>query len=581
MKEKLQALAREGIALAKHKWETRPKLTPPPPTRPTHLTNREFGFMKKVDGVRSRYQTEQALFGLSLMAAVFFAFFAFRCFIDWWLVMPWFLRFFALIAEGAFIYGVFYKFLYWPRKHPPSDEEAALMVERAEPQLKSRLISTMQLNQPGAYGVHTAHSMVQALNEETENATRDMKFGTAVPLKRAGKMFLRGFFITAAAIVGFVLAGDTGFALIRRAFLSWEPVPRKTMILPITGDAVIGFGDDIDIRVRVEGLVPETGTIEIDYQSGRSQEFPVIVSENDPRVFHRLISSVPEPFEYTVYLGDGASRTYTVTTREKPVLLQVEARYTPPAYTGRPTKAISLQALDVLPGGTLEFIANANQKLSGGVLHQAGLGTEVPMDVFAGNSTQAGGKVEIPLDGLTGVSVRVNDEKGVPSTPTPAYPVNIMRDQPPTVEIVFPIDIQQLVTTNANLLLSFKARDDNRLGKVSLHYTINRGDEQSFELDLGPEPGVAVHNRYDWPLNDLKLDIGDLIEFWVVAEDTNDLTGPGSGASRRYIARVVTPEEKQAELVNRVLDKFNQISGVASGQRDASAELGKIIERKD
>jgi len=580
MKEKLQALAQQAVATAKKKWRDRPRLTPDAPTRPVHVENREFGFMRKVDRVRKRYVFERRMYGLWLAAAVFFAFFSFRCFIDWWLDMPWFLRFLALLAEGAFLYGCFYKFVYWPGKHPPSDEETALLVEKANPELKSRLISTMQLNQPGAFGDSTSSSMVRALSEDTEAATADLNFNQAVPMKQAGKMFLRGFFVVAAAVVGFWLAGETGTALIRRALLSWEQVPRKTMIYPITGDAIIGFGDDIDLQVRVEGVVPEEGRVEIDYQSGRSQEFKVGPFENDRQIFHREILAVPESFEYTFYLGDGRSQTYTVSTREKPVLMNIEARYQPPAYTARPMRPISLQELDLLPGGTLELIANSNQELSGGLIHQGGLGTEVEMDVFASNDQQAGGKIEIPLEGLTGVSVRVLDKDGVPSTSTPSYPVRIVADQAPTIEIVFPTEIQQLVTADANMLLSFKARDDNRLGKASLHYLVNRGEEQSFELDL-ENPGAAVHNRYDWPLNELGLSVGDIIEFWLVAEDTNTLTGPGKGESRRFVARVVTPEEKQAELVNRVLDKFNQISGVASGQRDASQELGKIIERKE
>ncbi|WP_269540511.1 DUF4175 family protein [Cerasicoccus fimbriatus] len=581
MKEKLQALYRKVSAEAKRRWEARPKLTPPAPTRPVHLENREFGFIGKIDGVRKRYLFERALYGLSLVAAVFLAFFALRCFIDWWLVMPWFLRFLALVAEILFIGGAFYKFVIWPFKHPPSDEEAALLVERANPELKSRLISTLQLNQPGALGANTAVSMVRALNEQTETMAQETKFGPAVPLKEAGKMFLRGLFITAAAVTGFVLAGDTGLALMRRALLSWEPVPRKTMIYGITGDTVIGFGDDLDIQVRTEGVIPEGGTIEIDYESGRSMEFPIMVSESDPRIFHRMLESVPESFEYTVFAGDGQSETYTVRTKDKPVLLKVEARYTPPPYTGKRTRTLSLQELDVLPGGKLELIANSNQELSGGDIHQAGLGQKVPMEVVGANDSQARGSVDIPLEGLTGVSVRVFDEAGVPSTATPAYPVRIIEDQAPTIDIVFPIEIQQLVTPDANMLLSFKATDDNRLGKVELHYSINRGDEQSFELDLGAQPGASVHNRYDWPLGELDLSINDIIEYWVVATDTNDITGPGSSASRRFVARVVTPEEKQAELVNRVLDKFNQISGVASGQRETSQELGKIIERKE
>ncbi len=567
----------------RRRWQTRPRLTPAVPRRPVRLENREFAFTGKLDATRRRYLLEKTLYGLGLILGIVVPFFAARCVLDWWLEMPWMLRLLCLCAEGIFIAGTFHKFILWPRMHPPSDEEVALLVEKQHRKLRSRLISTLQLNQPGRLSPSDSPTLVRALTQQTERMVARMKFGQAVPMDRVGHLWVRAGSLAVLIFTLFYVSGETGMALARRALLSTEAVPRKTQIEILTERHIVGIGEDLTLKARASGLIPEEGEVEIEYASGRTQTLRLDLAEDANDTFERVVLAVPESFEYVVYLGDARSEPQVVSTRDKPGIWRVLARYQPPGYTGLPPRSISLQELDLLPGSTLLLSASSRGSLSGGDAILRGVGATVQMQPNPNDAATATARIAVPTENLTGVSVILRDADGVPSAESPVYPVRIVADQPPSIEVRFPVEVQQLVTADARLLLSFHAVDDYRLGSVRLKYAIGGGTVQSEDLDLGANPGAVQTRRYDWDLSTLSqpLQTGDLLQFWFEVADTNTVTGPGRDETRRYVARVVTRAEKEAELLSRITETLGNVSEVAAGQRDSNADLGEFIQRKE
>ncbi|MGF1449996.1 MAG: DUF4175 family protein [Opitutales bacterium] len=567
----------------RRRWQTRPRLTPPVPVRPVRLENRAFAFTRQLDATRRKYLWERTLFGLGWILTLVVPFFGLRCALDWWLEMPWMLRLACLCAEGLFTTAALYKYVLWLRLHPPSDEEVALLIERQHHSLRTRLIATIQLNQPGRLSASDSPALVRALTQQTERMVARMKFAQAVPMDRIGHLWLRATSLVVLVFTLFFVTGDTGLALARRALLSTEAVPRKTQIEILTERHIVGLGEDLTLRARASGLVPEAGEVRIEYASGRTQTLRLELAEGASDTFERVVLAVPESFEYVLYLGDARSAPQAVTTRDKPGIRRVQARYRPPEYTGLPPSAISLQELDLLPGSTLLLSASSRGPLSGGEALLRGLGTTAPLQPTPDDPATVTARIRVPTENLNGVSVRVRDPDGVPSPESPVYPVRIVADQAPSIEVRFPVEVQQLVTADAKLLLSFHAVDDFRLGAVRLKYSVGNGPVQSEELDLGPRPGARQTRRYDWDLRTLSpsLQTGDLLQFWFEVADTNTVTGPGLAESRRYVARVVTRSEKEAELLSRLTDTLGTVSDVAAGQRDSNVDLGQFIQRKE
>ena len=72
-----------------------------------------------------------------------------------------------------------------------------------------------------------------------------------------------------------------------------------------------------------------------------------------------------------------------------------------------------------------------------------------------------------------------------------------------------------------------------------------------------------------------------MVDYWVEARDTNNVTGPGIAIiPEHYHARVVSEEQKRADLTNRLNDTLQGLNDVRQGQEELARRLGDIIQEK-
>ncbi len=95
-------------------------------------------------------------------------------------------------------------------------------------------------------------------------------------------------------------------------------------------------------------------------------------------------------------------------------------------------------------------------------------------------------------------------------------------------------------------------------------------------LDLDGQPR-SVHGRYDWSIKDLKVEPGSVIEWWLEAEDNNNVTGPGVVMSDHFQISVVTAEEKRRELFTRLGNNWEQLHTISESQEQLNLRLGNAL----
>ena len=140
------------------------------------------------------------------------------------------------------------------------------------------------------------------------------------------------------------------------------------------------------------------------------------------------------------------------------------------------------------------------------------------------------------------------------------------------------------MTPLAWIAVGFEANDDYAIGKLRLHYRIDKVDnnkERMIGLDTGGTP-KSLRGWYKWELAKLSPPVPEesLIEWWLEAEDTNDATGPGKAASEHYQARIVSVEAKRAELMARTGDMTNTLQDLTANQETLNQKLGKMVVEK-
>jgi hypothetical protein len=535
----------------------------------------------KVRALRRRMMSVEAGTGGATAGMALIGMLMFGMLVDWRLELPWFARLVWISAICYVVFRILNEGVLRRLFRAPDIDAVALMVERAFPKFGSRLISALQLGRPGALNPGESGEFVRMLVEQTEAEASGIDFTSivkpdAMRVRTAALLFLVGL-----SGVLFGLGGETARVLMKRSFLSSSQIPRDTMITKSTGDLIIGRGDPVLIEATATGIIPDAGRVMLDFDSTEDREFEMEKSSASA-TYTRRLESVQDSFNYVVYLNDGRSALSRVEVVARPTVAKLQARQEFPDYTGLDEARRSLADLSLLSGSRLKLAISVNKPVTEGYLQLHGITNRLPLIVTKDDPAELAGVINVPATNLTGFSVHTIDEHGLASRDEVIYRVDVLADRAPIVRITYPERREELITQTARMLIAFEAQDDFAVGSVHLAYSIDRGTTNRIELELANKSQRLVKRRYDWRLGDLKPPIQEdsAIEYWIEVHDNNNVTGPGFSATERYIARVVSSEEKRQDLMNRVGDSLSSIDEAASDQESLNQRLGDLIRTR-
>ena len=540
---------------------------------------------QRLDALRRRHVLVAALSGLAMTVVVSLELLALALAADWWLELPWAIRLALLVAQIGVFFCLALLYIALPLLRQPDEDELALMVERAKPEFRSRLIAAVQLVRPGAVPPSASTSLVNALVEETEALARPSDFASIASTERLKRFGAMAVIVPLLALAAFLAARDTCTVLLKRALLSNVPVPRKTRILVPEGNRVVGLGDTVRLEAFVQGITPARGQLEVNYRNHRGQEYPLEQNRENYRHFGRTLENVQDDFSYRFHLGDGVSETFKVQAIPRPMVAALECVQEYPAYTRLKTAVRSPGDLTLLAGSVLKVKATATKDIKLAEIRLVGVTSNLALQVSAAGVRELTGQFAVPPKGLTGFQIVMLDTEGMESRDSAVYRVDVLPDKAPVARITYPDRKEELVTRQATMLVGLEAQEDFEIAKVRLKFkteAVDGGAEKSIDLDLGNERPQRMRRRFEWKIAETLpgLSEGSVIEYWVEVEDNNNVTGPGIGSSEHQLARVVSESEKRADLLNRAGDYLGSISDVAADQEKLNKTLGALIRAK-
>jgi hypothetical protein len=474
---------------------------------------------------------------------------------------------------------------------PQPDDRIALRIEQALPEFRSRYIASVQLARalPDAPANAAADApspaLVAALLHETSDLVRETDLRLVVTTDHQ-RPWRNGLIIAAFVAIGAgFLGGRNTIPLLKRAFLIEEPIPRKTQILAWSGDHIVAIGDDLRLEVTVAGEIPATGTLRMHTAGGQEHQFTLDADPLKATRFLRTLNAVQESFTYELQVGDNRTPVGRVHVRPRPVILSSEYIQHWPSYTGRPPQPRQPSELKLLAGSKLAARIKPSVPLAGASLLLLGADKKSPLQTIPlrPDGDHWIGTAKIPTKDLTGLTFHLADTAGVESQSMAITPIILVPDQPPSITVTWPPRREELVTNRATLLVAFEARDDFGLGSVRLHFAVNWIEGAKFrtlDLDLGGENPRSLNRRFEWRLDRIQPPIqeGDVIDYWFEARDNNTETGPGTTSiPDHYQARVVSDEEKRADLAARLNDTLSGLNDVRQGQEALTQRLGDLI----
>jgi len=209
------------------------------------------------------------------------------------------------------------------------------------------------------------------------------------------------------------------------------------------------------------------------------------------------------------------------------------------------------------------------------------------------------GQIDIPSVDLTAFSIQITNEARIVSGDETQYRVDLIPDRPPTIELTFPERLRELTTLKAHPTIAFVATDDFGLYKVSLCYRIVVDTDtpptdangnplpppSPTKIEMAMPPGthpLSMKNRYVLDFSTIKPPLmeGKTVEYWMEAEDGNNVTGPGVTDSEHHTIKIVSELEKKADIMNRWVDELSTITEISETQTNVNKDLGDIIQGK-
>src|SRR5688572_6973450 len=164
---------------------------------------------EKIAALRRRHVMVLAMTGLAMAVVVGIELLALAMFLDWWLELPWVVRLVSLLVQlGAFAY-ILSRFVLVPILRQPEEDELALMIEKARPEFRSRLIAAVQLARPGAVPPGASSALAIATVAETEALAGPFDFRQIVPTDRLKKFGVMAVMVPLLGLMGFVAGRET------------------------------------------------------------------------------------------------------------------------------------------------------------------------------------------------------------------------------------------------------------------------------------------------------------------------------------------------------------------------------------
>ena len=464
-----------------------------------------------------------------------------------------------------------------------NDETLALEIERKNKDFDSRLISSIQFAKRKAkFPENAPMSMVHNMILETKDVSKKFNFLKIVNPKALTRATLIFFVIIITSGIWVYSEKDNIPILVKRALGEQIEIPRDTTIIEEPNISKVGIGDNIQMTFKVKSKKNSElkANLNIEYNSGRNVKVSLERTEKEPDTYTGTIEDVPESFSFNAQIDDAKTETLTVTAIERPTIKNISATQVYPEFTKQsPTNHVPGD-FTFFPGSEVTINIESSKELDSGNLKFLGLDNQMPLSVNEANKKEGVAKIKIPSQSLSGFSVSLTDSEEMDSKNNAIYKISLLTDLPPEIRITYPKRSEELVTRKATLLIKYEAIDRFGVNSINLKYKREENEIVTIPLMKEEASKKQISDSYEWNLGSLKtgLSEGDQIEYWLEASDQN-ISGLNISSSEKLSLKVVTPEEKRADLLGRTSDALGSVDEATNDQENLNKDLESIIRK--
>jgi hypothetical protein len=457
-----------------------------------------------------------------------------------------------------------------------NEMEAATAVERTYPEFGQGLRTAQQYATDPDHAVPAASHLVTRLVHDMRQRMQYVELGEVVPW---GRLALPVVSLLIALLVTFLTIAWVPESRITAARILLGPL-HYTNVLVEPQDDPVPQSTDVSIGAEIQGrplahplelwvrpvgeaswepitMLPadrsaaddaETERPSVAQNANKATIDDAAGKANPPHVHGRQVATIVSPqsdLEYRVVGGPVDSAIYRL--RVLPPLAQenLEARITPPAYTGRPLETSTSHDLTVVEGSQLAWELVLSREPAAVRLHPVG-GAKVPHDVAAMPAAQIdGSRVRWNWDAIDRgqhFEVVATAADGMEFRSEPIQ-VRVRKDRVPTFAFRRPAETLE-VTPTTEVKLELEVQDDFGLSHVGIEYDLGDGERHVLwqETIAGDSQRTISSTLL---LEEHALNFDDSVTYYAFAQD-NRPSGTRSTSELRFID--VRPYKREYEI---------------------------------
>jgi hypothetical protein len=511
----------------------------------------------------------------------------------------------ALLAAILAATGlVCWRYLISPFVFPITDAELAMKIEERFPRFREGLASSLQFLKTDCDPALGSPELQRQAIEETVGLARAIDMTEAVHfaprrpvLGAAAGVLLLAAVLTCLAPADALLAAERLFlpysasAWPRRTNLRYLS-PEFAPIEPATDSPFkVVRGRKLDLLVEDrKGQLPDDVFLEYRLPDESEMREPLrhaSLRDSSGMLHDVCLLSLPAdrgPVWFRVVGGDDDTLPECeMQVVLAPIVEGLEVVLTPPAYTARPVERLAPGDGKIrgVVGTKVDFHARSSKPLAAATLRIKDKPAR-PISLLA-DARDFRGNFVLSEAGAYSYAMLLKDTEGIENPDAPRYEIEAAADAVPDVTIDQPA-ADATVTAVAQLPVTATAKDDLGLREMRLRFRL--GDPSATPdatIPMASDLPRPQHHRASliWNLRELPLSEGMRISLHAEATDWFDLGPPHVGKSPSRTLIVVSPQQKEAELVSRQADVLRILERAEQIEARTRAQTGDLIVQLD
>ena len=467
-------------------------------------------------------------------------------------------------------------------------EYAAKVIEESEIGFKNSLLNYFALRRNG----NATHRAI--LNEVSRRAATDLSQVSIDSAVDKSNVIRIGFVLAtlvAAAMGYIILSPKSPLPTIQRIIAPGSRVsqPSAVSIREVEpGDTHVFFGDRLEVSARIVGK-HDPEDVRLVYSTFDSQTVDAVISMEYTgangiytSILETGAAGIQQPLHYRIEAADGRSPEFRVDVRPNPSISVNSIDITPPAYTDLLPRTIEgTGEIQAVEGSNIVLNATANLPIEVAYivpLVAKNIGAEVSdyrelrsISMKSESNQATGGftavlnsKRDRPL--FTHYKIKFSSKDGFQNTRPNIYPVRVVADLAPEVEIIQPKQKEIAIPVNQPFVVEAWAADlDYQISSLDLH--IDHQGTKILDRNLhlntdGQDLDERVQARLTITPKSLSLKPGDRAIMYATASDNR--ISPSSKLPDPNISRTVN----YTIIIADAIDEPEQVDESEGADRD-------------